>query len=270
MPSSYSDLELDGSIWLRAGGQTWGGAQRIQLLTQIGVTGSITAAAKAVGMSYKGAWDAIDAMNNMAGVPLVDRATGGKGGGGTRLTERAERLIASFNQLQSEHRKFMQHLASQGLDLAGDIDIMRRLMFKTSARNRLLGTVTQIHAGAVNDEIQLEIAGGHVLRATITRESTSELGLKPGKEVIALIKAPAVMVGLPGPGMRVSISNQLPGKVAQLRPGAVNHEVIIDVDGGSALVAIITSESAQALGLADGKPVTALFNASSVILGVTD
>ena len=72
-------LELDGSIWFRSGAQNWGGKNRIDLLAQIDATGSITAAARAVGMSYKGAWDAIDAMNNLAGEPLVLRAAGGKG-----------------------------------------------------------------------------------------------------------------------------------------------------------------------------------------------
>ena len=46
-------LELDGSIWLRSGAQTWGGKNRIDLLAQIDATGSITAAARAVGMSYR-------------------------------------------------------------------------------------------------------------------------------------------------------------------------------------------------------------------------
>ena len=81
-------LELDGSIWFRSGTQTWGGKNRIDLLAQIDATGSITNAARAVGMSYKGAWDAIDAMNNLAGEPLVIRAAGGKGRGGTQLAPR--------------------------------------------------------------------------------------------------------------------------------------------------------------------------------------
>src|SRR3546814_19481874 len=104
-------LELDGSIWLRAGAQTWGGKSRIDLLTQIDATGSISAAARVVGMSYKGAWDAIDAMNNLAGEPLVLRATGGKGGGGARLTERAHKLVATFRALEPEHRRVMAPLA---------------------------------------------------------------------------------------------------------------------------------------------------------------
>ncbi|WP_324778107.1 winged helix-turn-helix domain-containing protein, partial [Ralstonia pickettii] len=76
-------LELDGTIWLRAGEDNWGGRGRIELLAAIGQTGSITAGAKAVGLSYKAAWDAIDTMNNLAGEPLVVRTTGGKGGGGS-------------------------------------------------------------------------------------------------------------------------------------------------------------------------------------------
>lgn len=63
--------------------------QRIALLAQIAELGSITRAAKAVGISYKGAWDAIDELNNLAERPLVERSVGGKGGGGARLTARA-------------------------------------------------------------------------------------------------------------------------------------------------------------------------------------
>lgn len=263
-------LELDGSIWFRSGAQTWGGKNRIDLLAQIDATGSITAAARAVGMSYKGAWDAIDAMNNLAGEPLVVRAAGGKGGGGTQLTDRARRLIATFRALESEHRKFMDSLTRAGLDASGDIDLMRRFMLKTSARNKLLGTVIEVRTGAVNDEILLRIAGGHTIAATITRESTTELGLAPGKEAIALVKASNVIVGAPGPGLRLSARNQLQGKISAMRPGAVNSEILIGMEGGTTLVAIVTNESATDLGLAVGAPAVAIIKASSVILGVLD
>ncbi|HYG41929.1 MAG TPA: TOBE domain-containing protein [Bordetella sp.] len=265
---AISLLELDGSIWLRAGTQTWGGKNRIDLLAQIDATGSISAAARAVGMSYKGAWDAIDTMNNLAGEPLVLRATGGKGGGGARLTERAHKLVATFQALETEHRRVMAHLAHAGLDAASDLNLMRRIMLKTSARNKLLGIVSAIHAGAINDEILLRIAGGHEIVATITRESTAELALEVGAEAIALVKAPSVLIALPGAGMRLSAGNQLPGTIAQVRTGAVNSEVIVDLDGGGTIAAIVTQDSAQALELAPGVPALAVFNASSVILGV--
>lgn len=263
-------LELDGSIWLRSGAQNWGGKHRIDLLAQIDATGSITAAARAVGMSYKGAWDAIDAMNNLTGEPLVLRAAGGKGGGGTRLTDRARGLIATFRALESEHRKFMENLTRAGINASGDIDLMRRFMLKTSARNKLMGTVMEIRTGAVNDEILLRIAGGQVITATVTRDSAQELELAPGKEVLALVKASSVIVGAPGAGLRLSARNQLTGAVTAVRVGAVNSEILIGLEGGATLAAIITNDSARDLGLAAGAPAVAVFKASSVILGVLD
>src|SRR6478609_10660882 len=101
---SHEPLEVGGSVWFQAGANTLGGASRIALLAAIGETGSITSAAKAVGMSYKGAWDAIDTMNNLAGEPLVVRLTGGKGGGGTRLTTRGAQLVRNFRLIEQVHR----------------------------------------------------------------------------------------------------------------------------------------------------------------------
>lgn len=263
-------LEIDGSIWLRAGNQTLGGQSRIDLLMHIEATGSITAAARAAGMSYKGAWDAINTLNNLAGEPLIVRSAGGKGGGGTRLTERARQLIASFNALQREHQRFLKHLAKVDLTVAKDLNVLRRLMLRTSARNQLPGTVTAIEAGAVNDEVTLCLAGGQTLVASLTHASAQELGLEPGKEAIALIKASSVMVGLPGVGMRLSARNQLAGTVSAVHPGAVNSEILIDLSGNGTLAAIITNDSARSLALQPGGEALAIFKASSVIVGVLD
>ncbi|HRL99104.1 MAG TPA: LysR family transcriptional regulator, partial [Acidovorax sp.] len=61
--------------------------KRIDILKQIGGTGSISQAARVVGVSYKAAWQAVDTLTNLAGAPLVVRAVGGAGGGGAQLTE---------------------------------------------------------------------------------------------------------------------------------------------------------------------------------------
>lgn len=263
-------LELDGAIWFRSGSQDWGGRERIALLAAIGEHGSITAAAKAVGLSYKGAWDAIDAMNNSAGEPLVVRAAGGKGGGGTVLTERAASLIRTYRALEHEHRLFIEHLASLGNvseTAQDDLHLMRRFMIKTSARNKLFGKVAAIRGGAVNDEVTLSLAGGQHVVATITHESVETLGLAPGAEAFALIKASSVLLGLPDPGLRLSARNQLPGKVTRVLPGAVNAEVALELDGGGTVVAVVTNDSVSALGLTEGSRALAIFKASSVILG---
>ena len=60
----------------------------MELLTKIAECGSITQAAKSIKMSYKAAWDAVDQMNNLAGEPLVERVTGGKGGIGANCGAR--------------------------------------------------------------------------------------------------------------------------------------------------------------------------------------
>lgn len=84
------------------------------------------------------------------------------------------------------------------------------------------------------------------------------------------MKASSVIIGAPGPGLRLSARNQLQGKISDIRPGAVNSEILIDMDGGATLAAIVTNESATELGLAVGAPAVAIFKASSVILGVLD
>ena len=83
-----------------------------------------------------------------------------------------------------------------------------------------------------------------------------------------LIKAPSVIVMRGEQKMKVSARNQLPGKVVRLKTGAVNSEVVIELPGGVGIAAILTSESADHLGLAVGQEATAIFKASSVIIAV--
>lgn len=262
-------FELRGMLSLHAGDRTIGGLERIALLEKIGETGSITSAARAVGMSYKGAWEAIDAMNNLSEEPLVLRAAGGKRGGGTTLTARAQRLIDVFKAMSREHERFMQQLGELNQASVRDIQLMRRFMITTSARNQLSGKVVAVEKGAVNDAIELEIQGGQRIVATVTSESTRLLGLTPGREAMALIKASSVLIGLPDAAMKLSARNQLAGRVSQVTLGAVNAEVSIQLDGGGAMVAIVTNSSAQSLGLVEGAAVIAIVKASSIILGTT-
>ncbi|KVN49128.1 molybdenum-dependent transcriptional regulator [Burkholderia territorii] len=272
--SSAGPLELGGELWLRAGEQTLGGATRIALLAAIGDTGSITRAAKAVGLSYKAAWDAIDTMNNLAGEPLVTRSTGGKGGGGTTLTPRATSLIAAFRRIEREHRRFIDaaSAAVSGFDV--DWALIGRIGMKTSARNQLFGKVESIVRGTVNDEVTLVLPGGQLIVAVLTHESAEALGLQPGADACALVKASWVVLAVDDEGgaeasLAVSARNQLRGTVETVAAGAVNSEVTLVLDGGGTLTAVVTNDSVGALQLDAGRRAIALFKASSVILAVT-
>lgn len=274
MDQEQQGIALEGKLWMSVGGENLGGTNRVELLAAIAELGSITGAAKAVGLSYKAAWDAIDTMNNLAGEPLVERVTGGKGGGGTRLTARGSQLVANFRMIEQVHNDFLERLnrqaASMATGLADDVALFTRFKMRTSARNQFFGTVTQVERGAVNDEVLLDIAGGQQIVAIVTRESSESLGLAPGRQAFALIKSSSVIVMTDSTGARLSARNQLQGTVTRLMRGAVNSEVVIALAGGASVAATITNDSAASLGLEEGAAATALFKASSVILGVPD
>jgi molybdate transport system regulatory protein len=261
-------LELKGAVWITVGDRNLGGRGRMGLLRAIAEQGSITQAARAFGMSYKAAWDAIDTMNTLAGEPLVARSTGGRGGGSTRLTARGEKLVERFGQIDAAHERFLRLLDDASIDLDEDFSLLRILNMKTSARNQFVGVVTSVRSGAVNDEVELTLPSGVRLVAVVTRASTESLGLRTNITAIALIKASSILVAVDLEGARISARNQLTGTVSAVTPGTVNAEVEIEVDGGDRIAAIVTRSSVKALGLAPGSRATAFFKASSVILAV--
>jgi molybdate transport system regulatory protein len=207
-------------------------------------------------------------MNNLAGEPLVERLAGGKGGGGTRLTARGEQLVANFRLIEREHREFVQRLGQHAGGIADDYLLVRKMSMRTSARNQFSGTVTQIKRGAVNDEVALDVAGGHAIVAIVTHESVDNLGLQVGSEAFALVKSSSIILVTGDDTAHYSARNRLAGTIARVEPGAVNTEVVIDLAGGGTVAAIVTRDSSESMGLAVGGRAAAIFKASSVILGV--
>lgn len=249
------------------------GDTRIKLLEAISEHGSISQAAKAVPLSYKAAWDAIDAMNNLAPEPLVIRTTGGKHGGGTELTEYGRRLIGFYRALEQEHQAAVARLAERmnevaGNDVAAFRQLLRRMSMKSSARNQFAGPIIEIKESVVDCEVRIRLDDNQDLTAIITRESAENLGLKVGKEVSAFVKSSSVMLML-DPDARVSARNRFCGKVSHIHEGPVNVEVSIALPGGRHVVtAVITHESLDKLGLKVGSTACAVFKAPSVFLAV--
>lgn len=104
-PAMPPDLQADGRFWLTLDGRNFLGRGRVELLQRIRETGSISKAAKAMKMSYKAAWDAVDAMNAAWQSPLVESDPAG-----SRLTPDAEHLIAAFQKAEARHAGFMRKL----------------------------------------------------------------------------------------------------------------------------------------------------------------
>ncbi|MDP1678901.1 MAG: LysR family transcriptional regulator [Candidatus Nitrotoga sp.] len=97
------------SLYVHGGG--WISPRRLELLVAISRTNSITRSAKMIGMSYKGAWVAVEIMNNLAGVPLVMSWQGGRGGGGAKLTAAGQQLVVELNRLSALQTQLVQSVA---------------------------------------------------------------------------------------------------------------------------------------------------------------
>jgi len=154
------------------------------ILQKIEETGTLSGAAKALGMSYRHAWGTIRRIERMIGEPLIKTRKGGKaGGGGAELTEAGKNLLKLYSRVK---RSFFK----ASIDEYGWED----LYLKISARNKILGKVVSVKKDDVSAIVRLRIESPCVITAFITREAVEELNLKEGDTAIAVIKATEVMV----------------------------------------------------------------------------
>ena len=138
------------------------------------------------------------------------------------------------------------------------------MKYALSARNQFEGKVTAVKEGAVNGIVTLDVNGTPVA-ATISMTSIKELGLEPGVEAVAVIKATEVMIGKGE--LKLSARNQFPGKVVSVEPGAVNGIVKMEVLGGNILSSTISLNAIEELGLEPGAEAVAVIKATSVMIG---
>lgn len=136
---------------------------------------------------------------------------------------------------------------------------------KTSARNQLSGKVVELKQGAVNSEVILELAGGAKLVAVITNDGANELALKAGDAANAIIKASWIILASEAP-KKISARNCIKGNVVEIKNGAVNAEVVLEISNGAKITAVVTEDAIIDMGLAVGSEAYAIIKASSVIL----
>ncbi len=237
--------------------------RRIELLKQIKITGSISQGAKLASISYKSAWDAINEMNQLADQTLVERSTGGKGGGGAILTRYGDRLIQLYDLLAKIQQKAFDVLKEDTLPLDSLLAAISRFSLQTSARNQFFGTVVGRDHQKVQQHIDVLLNDGNTrIRAAVTQQSADRLALSPGKEVLVLIKAPWITLT----AQASSSHNSLAGKVMSIQRGAENSEVLVSLEGGETLCATVVESEIEHLKLQQGQNVFAEFNDDKVII----
>lgn len=279
-PSRATSVNVGGELWLSVGEVAFLGEARIGLLEQISERGSITQAAKAAGISYKAAWDAVDAMNNLAPTPVVATATGGRGGGGARLTNEGRRLIKAYRTISAEYRRFLDTVNAALGDREAGVAMLQRLALRTSARNQFIGQIVSVTARPVDAEVEIAIQGGVRVRAGVTNESVDCLGLRPGRHVWALIKAVAVRIEPATSSASPSASNgssntepglnRLCGQVQRITRSDGPAEVVIALEAGITVRGLIDAERLDPFGISEQTSACALFEPATVIIGVSD
>lgn len=235
--------------------------KRLDILRRIGEVGSISEAARSASVSYKAAWQALETLSNLAGSPLVEKAVGGSGGGGARLTQAGMQLLEAaelLNQARASVLSKLEQRSGNTLSMSGLIG----LGLRTSMRNQLPCQIKAITKKWGTARVQLELASGATLISKITNESAELLGLKAGMPALALCKATAVAIGteLQGPDSL----NLLRGNVLSTTSPLAFGEASMALMPGLNLIGFF----AGAQELIEGQKVMAAVDESAVVIAI--
>lgn len=254
------------------------GDVRIRLLEAIAETGSISKAAPLVPLSYKGAWDAVDAMNNLAEQPLVARSTGGRQGGGTTLTAHGHKMVALYRAMEAEYQSVLDRVMGQWAalgegqaqnpvqDVRAFQHLLRGMALRTSARNQFVCTVERVQTGPVDVALDLRLDAAHALSVVITQASAERLAVQVGTTLMVLVKASAVSLSRRAPAG--ASRNRLWGVVGRCIDGGEHSEVTLDLGGGRTVTAVLPTATVTKLAPQAGERLCAHFLPSAAIVSV--
>lgn len=240
--------------------------KRIKLLIEIDKVGSISKAAKNVPLSYKAAWDAVTSINNLCSQIVVEKETGGKGGGGAKLTEYGKNLVQTYEVVQNEHKKFLEKVTKMTDFKTGTLKSLKRVGMQISARNQMAGVVDYIDRGSVNSSIYVKLKSGNTIISIITNEAVESLNLEPKDEITLFFKSSSVLLSS-DLELNLSARNQFQGVVEKITIGEINAEIVIDISRGDKIVSIITAKAVNALELKEKMKIKAIIKASDVMIG---
>ncbi|OLN25799.1 DNA-binding domain of ModE / Molybdate-binding domain of ModE [Desulfovibrio sp. DV] len=165
-------------------------------------------------------------------------------------------LTAAFLHLPEDQRRKVER------------QVLTRETRRTSARNAFFGRVARVQRGDIQSIVTVESLGGHAVSSIITNESLKNLGVAEGSFVTAEIKAPWVVLEAGEDMPRVTAGNRFLGEVELIRLGELTSEAIVALADGTRLCAVITTQSARELALAEGQKIWAMFTAFAVVLHV--
>ena len=237
-------MKIDGRFWLTKGGKSFLGPGRIELLHMIEKTGSINAAAKEMKMSYKAAWERINSMNELADQPIIQRQTGGKGGGGTTLTSYAHELIKTYERLDELHRQFINRFSEAGDNPKLLANILNRTFLTTSARNQIPSVISDIEFHDLSTVVSILLSGETKIFSTITSKSVTSMNLHVSSDIYAIIKSSDIKISSKRP-QNMPNTNILEGIVESVEATEENTEITLRINAKTLLVALLKNEDLE-------------------------
>ena len=257
-------MELTSKLTLEMSGELFLLEKRIELLHAIAENGSISKAAKAVPMSYKSAWEAVDVMNTLSPEPIVYRETGGKDGGGTTVTTYGKRLLENYAVLKREHTHFLERLTELTDIESGTFKTIGRLGLQISARNQMQATVIAVKSGEVEARVQLVLKGGHTLFSEITKEAVKDLHIAVGQSVTAICKSSNISILT---GKNRQKENQIEGQILQIEKDSHNAKVTVDIGMHDRIVSVLPIGEFSKLNVEKGSRVMVGIEAKNIMVG---
>jgi len=254
-------LELSSALTFEMLGKPFLLEKRIVLLHAIKEHGSISKAAKAVPMSYKSAWEAVDTMNSLSPEPIVSRETGGKDGGGTTITEYGETLLKNYALLKEEHIRFLERLSEMTNIQSGTFQTMERLALQISARNQIQAKVLSVLSHNVNAKIALELKSGQVLHSVITQEAVENLHIVEGQTVTAIFKSNNVFL------TSDNEENILNGRVLEVLKDEEYVKVVVDIGNHDKIVSVMSSSMPEEMVPSVGSDIQMTIKCNDIMLG---
>jgi len=227
-------VKIDGKLWIDINGQGTASHGRIKLLELVGETGSIKKAAETLGMSYKAAWETINTLNSIYGKNLVERKTGGRGGGGTTLTEQGRTLIKTYNHYATIHELYLTDITQM---------------------NCIEAVITNITEG---------YSTARTLKGDIITCVRLDKEIKAGDSVSLFIK-PSDIILMKGRDFETSARNVLKTSVKSIIENDGKSEIILKTERDETFTTKITSTSAEKLKIVKNAEVYALFKTTSVL-----
>lgn len=177
------DIKPRFKIWLESEDKPILGVGGAMLLQVVRDKGSLAAAAKALSISYRHAWNQLNKIEKRMGRPVVERFKGGLKGGGMQLTDSGRAILKKFQRFNTYLEYALQNP-----------ELWEAYGLRTKERNRVRGKTVEVKKDAQTAAVKIKVESPVLVTSIITEEAVEALDLKVGDNAKVIIKATEIMV----------------------------------------------------------------------------